>query len=81
MWNAWAWLMTVWNSWPCEPNRFAIAADTSSAAAASTPEVGAAAAALASLTAEPIPWIFAATDAMIWGSASTNDMGTTLPND
>jgi hypothetical protein len=73
--------MTAWNSWPYEPNRFAIAADTSSPAAASSAEVGADAAALASLTDEPIPWMFAATDAMNWGSASTNDTGATLPND
>src|ERR1700731_3817184 len=55
-----------------------MATDTSSPAAAARPEVGAAAAALAALNAEPIPSISAATDASICGSAMTYDIGPTL---
>ena len=62
----------AWYSMLHMPNTFVTAADTSSAAGASTPEVGPAAAAFAALIAEPIRSTFAATAAMDSGSVIRN---------
>jgi hypothetical protein len=59
-WNADACVLIAWNSWPKFPNNCAIAADTSSAAAAATPLVGPAAAEAASANDVRIPAKFCA---------------------
>lgn len=58
-----------------------MAADTSSAPAASTPVIGAAAAALASLMADPIPASCALAVASISGDVITNDIRSYLSAD
>jgi hypothetical protein len=60
-------------------NTAAMAADTSSPAAASTPVVGAAAAALATLTFEPMIAKSVAAEVIISGAAITNDICSLLP--
>jgi hypothetical protein len=52
-----------------------MAADTSSAAAATTPVVGVAAAALAALSVEAIAAKFEDADSRVAGTAKTNDIG------
>jgi hypothetical protein len=72
--------MIAWYSRPYKPNNFAIAADTSSRAAAGKPEVGPAALALAALIAEPILSTSAAVDANISGAVIRYDISPISPS-
>src|SRR5947209_3039219 len=69
-----AWALTAWYIWACAANWAAVSADTSSAAAGTTPVVGAAAAAFWALNAEPIPCKLPAAAASASGWVVTKDI-------
>src|SRR5271163_1391190 len=69
-----AWAPIAWYREACAANCAAVSADTSSAAAGTTPVVGAAAAILPAAISEPIPCRSPAAKASISGCVVTNDM-------
>ncbi|VAZ59806.1 hypothetical protein LAUMK22_01607 [Mycobacterium kansasii] len=73
-WNAAACALMAWYSWACAPNRAAMAADTSSWAAASNRVVGTAAAVLAAMTADPTAARSEEAAVRISGVAITNNI-------
>src|ERR1700756_5068312 len=73
-WISVACALTAWYIWACAANCAAVSADTSSAAAGTTPVVGAAAAAFWALMVEPIPCRVPAAAAKASGCVVTNDI-------
>src|SRR5277367_6302801 len=69
-----AWAPIAWYREACAANCAAVSADTSSAAAGTTPVVGAAAAILPAAIPEPMPCRSPAAHASISGCVVTNDM-------
>ncbi len=79
-WKAAAWCSSAWYSWPYAPKNCAATADTSSSAAATRLVVGPAAAAFASLSAEPIAEASDAAVVKSWGCVIKLVIGFSLPD-
>ncbi|GAB2996476.1 hypothetical protein GCM10027213_04060 [Mycobacterium bourgelatii] len=73
-WNAATWRLTAWNCRACSENSAAIAADTSSSAAAIRPVVGAAAASVAAPNNVPIRAISLTAGPTASGTTNTYDI-------